>query len=494
MKKRIILSHVASCVALAGSLSATITYEATFESLNQHPVPEWFKDAKFGIYTHWTPTTVGNEIAGVGWYPFYMYSDVTINRFRPRQGHPADVDEGPHWAYLEHVKRFGEPKDFGWKDLLQTFQPKQFDAEEWAQLFHEAGAKFAGPVAIHHDGYAMWDSDVTRWNAKDVAGIDPSKDLEKEIRKLGMKYIASFHHSHTWRYFVPSYRHDGTDPEYVDLYFEPHEDGDPLSPRFKKWWRGLLDEYIEKYDPDMMWLDMGTRDIPEDMMHAYLRDYYNHGVQSGKEVMTTVKSYSPYIPGAVVDYEKGRVKDLEERPWLTDDTISPEWFHSGRPGTKDSDDVIDILVDIVAKNGCLLLNVGPTSDGVIPEEEKQILRDVGAWLKVNGEAIYSTRPWHTAGSGPTVIAESKGFLKNLDYTEKDIRYTRSKDGKFVFGIVMAKPTRPVELTAIAAPVKSVQLLGNSSKLEWEQSESGLTIQVPETLSETHAYTFKMELK
>lgn len=340
----------------------------------------------------------------------------------------------------------------------------------------------------------MWDSDVTRWCAQRQAGFDPSKALEREIRRRGMKYIASFHHSHTWRYFLPAYRHDGTDPEYVDLYFEPHVFGDPLSPRFKQWWRGLLDEYINKYDPDMIWLDMGTRDIPNDLMYPFLADYYNHGLKTGKEVATTVKSYSPYLPGAIVDYEKGRVKDLEAEPWLTDDTVAPGWFHSSQPGVKTSNDVIDILADIVSKNGCLLLNVGPTSDGVIPDSEVQILREVGAWLKVNGEAIYDTRPWHTAGEGPTVIAKSKGFLKNLHYTNKDIRYTRTKDGTTVYAIVLNTPEIDVTLTHVDQAVKTVRLLGSDETIPWQQ-DGGLTrVGFPSTAAEQYAYVYKLELK
>ena len=490
---RFLIVSLSLFAAVAGQ--AMEMYEATFESLDRHQAPEWFRDAKFGIYTHWTPSTVGNEIAGVGWYPFYMYADVSIQRSSgPGQGMPTAVDEGPHWAYTEHVKRFGDPKEFGWKDLLKTFQPKSFNAAEWAELFHEAGARFAGPVAIHHDGYAMWDSQVTRWCAQQQAGFDPSKELEREIRKRGMKFIASFHHSHTWRYFIPSYRHDGADPEYVDLYFEPHKAGDPLSPRFKKWWRGLLDEYIEKYDPDMVWLDMGTRDIPNELMYPFLADYYNHGLAAGKGVVTTVKSYSPYLPGATVDYEKGRVKDLVEKPWLTDDTVAPGWFHSSRPGEKDADDVIDILADIVSKNGCLLLNVGPTSDGVIPEAEKEILRTVGQWLKTNGEAIYGTRPWTMAAEGPTVIKESKGFLKKLDYTAEDIRYTASKDRKKLYAIVLARPGGEVVLNgAQGSNVVNIDLLGYEGDIEWRKAGGQLRIKFPEGAPQQHAYAFRISL-
>ncbi len=472
-------------------LHAVETYEATFESLDRHQAPEWFRDAKFGIYTHWTPSTVGEETASVGWYPFFMYQDKQVLDSSGKVKEAA-----PSWAYVQHVKRFGDPKEFGWKDVIKTFQPKSFDAAEWAELFHEAGARFAGPVAIHHDGYAMWDSQVTRWCAGGMAGFDPSAELEREIRKRGMHFIASFHHAHTWRYFVPSYAFDGSDPEYVDLYFEPHKFGDPMSPRFRQWWRGLLDEYIAKYDPDMVWMDMGTRDIPNELMYPFLADYYNHGVGTGREVATTVKNYSPYLPGAIVDYEKGRVKELKQKPWLTDDTMSPGWFHSlTKPSEKNANDVVDELVDIVSKNGCLLLNVGPDSDGKIPEHEKQVLREIGAWLQVNGEGIYGTRPWTVQAEGPTVLEKEGSFVdKKLEYTCEDIRYTMDRDGKTVYAFVMDRPEGEVVLKGIEASVKGMSMLGCAESVKWTQNNNALKLTFPAGAAEQPAYGFKVVLE
>lgn len=473
-------------------IPTVMTYEADPKSLNKHPVAQWFIDAKFGIYTHWTPTTIGNEVAGVGWYPFYMYQEhATLDH-----GLEKTADEG-HWTYKAHVEKFGDPRQFGWKDVVKTFQPTRFDAAEWASLFHEAGAKFAGPVAMHHDGYAMWDSQVTRWNAGGMAGIDPSGDLEKEIRKRGMKFIASFHHGKTWDYYVPSYDYDGSDPEYVDLYFEPHKKGDPLSPRFLTWWRGVLDEYIEKYDPDMIWFDMGQRFVPDPVMNKFLADYYNHGVQRGAEVATTRKNYSKALPGAIVDYEKGRVKDMQDAPWLTDDTMAPSWFNSSRKPKHDANELIDILADVVSKNGCLLLNVAPTSDGAIIDSERKTLREIGAWLKVNGEAIYKSRPWRVAGEGPTVLEKSGSFLKKLSYTAKDIRYT-TQGPNTLYAIVLGRPKGEVLLSSLNAEeqdkIKSVVLLEGGKELDWTAGEDGLRVTFPKGTSNTHAYTFRIEME
>jgi len=467
------------------------SYNSIQESLDEHAAPEWFRDAKFGIYTHWTPTTIGNELVPCGWYPFYMYQKDSV------LGHHLDKQkDGPSVPYTKHVGKYGDPNVFGWKDVVKTFQPKHFNASEWAELFYEAGAKFAGPVAMHHDGFAMWNSDVTRWCAGKVSGFDPSQELEKEIRKRGMKYMASFHHGKTWEYFIPSYAFDGSNPDYVDLYFEPHKVGDPMSPRYLKWWRDVLDEYVKKYDPDMVWFDMGESTVPRSTMYPFLSSYYNYGIKENKEVATTCKNYAAYLPGSIVDYEKGRVKDLQEKPWLTDDSMAPQWFNSSRKPEKDANDIIDELADIVSKNGCLLLNVGPNSDGVISDYEKGVLLQVGAWLKINGKAIYETRPWHTAAEGPTVLAKEGSFSGKLKYTSGDIRYTRSKDGKTVYGIVLDRPDGDFLMKSVSAndKIQQVSLLGYEGNVKWEQTGEGLKVTMPNDAAKAQAYAFKMTVK
>ncbi len=480
-------SIIIALLCIGISSNAQKKYNTSFESLDTHKSPEWFKDAKFGIYTHWTPTTIGNEVNACGWYPYYMYQkDSVLTHWGTKR------KDGPSRVYLDHVKNFGDPNEYGWKEVVKSFQPKEFDASEWADLFEKAGAKFAGPVAMHHDGFAMWDSDVTRWSAGKNSGIDPSGDLEKEIRKRGMNFIASFHHGKTWQYYVPSYAFDGKNPEYRDLYFEPHAYKAPMSDTYKKWWRDVLDEYVKKYNPDMVWFDMGESKVPTNTMYPFLASYYNYGIENNKQVATTCKNYAKYLPGSIVDYEKGRVKDVQDTPWLTDDTMAPQWFNSKRKPSKNANDVIDILVDIVSKNGCLLLNVAPNSNGKISEYEKSVLLKVGAWLQTNGEAIYSTRTWHTAAEGPNVIKGKGSFLKKkLVYTAEDIRYTRSKDNKTVYAIVLDRPESTILMKSVSKKDKitNVSLLGYPGIIEWKQTKAGLKIEFPKDIKVSEAYAF-----
>ena len=208
------------CVVML-SLSCSVfqsqnTYKADWESLKEHEIPEWFRDAKFGIYTHWGPVTVGAEDGpgGVQWYGQNMY-----------------VEKSPTFAY--HRERFGDQNNVGYKDIIGLFRAEKFDADEWAELFAAAGAKFAGPVAIHHDNFAMWDSAYTKWDSADKGPKrDITGELEKAITRRGMKFIATFHHAFSWRYFEPSYKFDGADPEYAGLYCNFHEPGAQPTRRF----------------------------------------------------------------------------------------------------------------------------------------------------------------------------------------------------------------------------------------------------------------------
>jgi len=466
-------------VAVAG----TGPYEPKWESLKRHRVPEWFRDAKFGIYTHWGPVTLGSEEGpgGAQWYGRNMY-----------------VRKSPCFEF--HRKRFGDQRKVGYKDIIPLFKAEKFDAEAWARLFAEAGAKFAGPVAIHHDNFAMWDSALTRWDAKDMG---PHRDivgeLAKAIRARGMRFLVAFHHGFTWRYFEPAMEFDGRAPGAEDLYW-PHKPGEPPPRAFQERWLAMVDEVVRKYEPDLAWFDFGLGSVimPEYQQRMFA-DYYNWAATHGREVAVAHKHRNVHRWTGVLDFERGREDRLTPYPWLTDTAIGP-WFHQKSAGFKTVDQIVDVLVDIVSKNGCMLLNVGPTAEGEIPEVGKKLLRGIGKWLRVNGEAIYGTRPWLIYGEGPT-RSGGGGFSERRDkpFTPRDIRFTRSKDGKTLYAIALAWPEGPLTLEAVAVkgvgPGARVELLGLSGKLPYRINELGqLVIEVPKLPPEKRpcgcAYAFR----
>ncbi|MCK4292026.1 MAG: alpha-L-fucosidase [Planctomycetes bacterium] len=481
--------RIASCCMMllltCSGAKAEEAYQPMWESLQKHEAPEWFRDGKFGIYTHWGPVTVGAEDGpgGVQWYGRNMY-----------------VPNSPTFEY--HRKRFGDQHKVGYKDMVGMFKAERFDAEAWAALFAAAGAKFAGPVVIHHDNFAMWDSAYTEWDSMDKAPKrDFTAELEKAIRKRGMKFIATFHHGFAWQYFEPAYKFDAADGKHAGLYCQPHEPGTPPTKQYLDKWLGMVNEVVHKYRPDLTWFDFGLgRLIPADYQQRMFADYYNWALKQNVQVGVAHKHRNLHEHTGILDFERGREDNLTPYPWLTDTSIGP-WFHQKSVPYKSVDEIVDVLVDIVSKNGCMLLNVGPAADGSIPQDGQKILRGIGKWLKINGEAIYNTRPWEVFGEGPTRNTGG-GFSEKKDkpYTAQDIRFTRSKDGKALYVLTLAWPKRPLTVQSFsvdhAAPDAAVELLGHDGAISFSvNNEKQLVIQAPNLKREhqpcKHAFAFKL---
>ncbi len=463
-------------------------YQSTWESVAQYDqAPEWFQDAKFGIYTHWGPVTVGaeNGPSGVQWYGRSMYQK-----------------SGPTFKY--HAEKYGDQNEVGYKDMIAKFNPQQFDAEAWAELFAASGARFAGPVAIHHDNYAMWDSAFTRWDSMDCPPKrDFTAELEKAVRKRGMKFITTFHHAFSWEYFDLAYVYDGVDPRYVDLYGEQHKPGDPPAERYLRTWLNMVNEVVDKYEPDLIWFDFGLgKLIPESYQIRIFADYYNRAARQKRQVGVAHKHWNIHEHAGIIDFERGRLDRATEYPWLTDTSVGP-WFHQKSHAYKSPNQLIDVLVDIVSKNGCMLLNVGPTAEGAIPSAAQDLLRAIGQWLEINGEAIFATRPWLIHGEGPTRMEKTGGFSENQDqgYTSEDIRYTRSKDGKTLYAMVLGWPGTEVILSYMdvkrQAPNARITLLDKSQNVPYRINAMGqpvldLSDIRMQSLEGKHAYAFRLE--
>lgn len=493
MKKLTVLA----CVILALSAdrvfaSAQPAYEPTWESLSRvTPAPEWFRDAKFGIYFHWGLYSVpayDNE-----WYPRHMYD--TRNR-----------------VYRHHAATWGEPNEFGYADFVPMFKAEKFDAAEWVDLFVRAGARFAGPVAEHHDGWSMWASKLTPWNAKDRG---PQRDLvgelEQAVRARGLRFITTFHHARNnlWQrpgrgdrlvwtghyQFVQQYFPSLLeDPERAIMYgYMPREE-------FLDMWLGKLKEVIDNYRPDIMWFDSWLDEISEEYLLQYLAYYYNAAQEWDRQVVVTRKQDDLPLSVSVEDIEKGRADRLTEHVWLTDDTISTgSWCYTHNLRIKPTSVVLHSLIDIISKNGVLLLNISPRADGTIPDNQRQVLLEMGEWLQVNGEAVYGTRPWKLYGEGPSKGAPGQfGGITDPrgGYRPEDIRFTTK--GDTLYAISLGLPEKELTIQSLKAGaaeypgrIDTIQLLGSNARIQWTRTDEGLTIQVPQEKPCNYAVVFKI---
>jgi len=391
----------------------TVTYEANWSSLKDYPVPQWLRDGKFGIYTHWGPYAVHGQGPNGTWYSFAVY-------------------EEDGWQRKHFEENYGDlTPDYGYKDLIPMFTGENFDADEWADLFKRSGARFAGPVAEHHDGFAMWDSKYSDWNA---AKMGPKRDivgeLEKAIKARDMKYVTAFHHAANW-FFFPTWNKefDTGNPKYAGLYGPYHDRNEwPPNEEFTDEWYGKIIEVIDNYDPDFIWFDFGLDFMPEMRIKDFLAYFYNKSVAEQDQVVVTYKGHDLPPGVGLMDLELGQERSLTYHEWITDSSVDDQGAWSFVPAAKIKpvNRLVDNLVDRVAKNGYLLLNVGPAPDGSIPKEASDALLGIGEWLDVNGEAIYGTHPWIIAGEGSTTLENREfwGFNESdVAWTAEDIRFT-----------------------------------------------------------------------
>jgi len=461
-------------------------YQPTWESLKTHQDPEWFDDAKFGIYFHWGVYSVpafGNE-----WYSRNMY--------RPGSR------ENKH-----HIEKWGPLDKFGYKDFIPMFKAEKFDPDDWAQLFRESGAKFAGPVAEHADGFAMWNSKLSDWNA---AKMGPKRDvvgaLEQAIRKQGLKFITTFHHHWLWAWYPTFNRSvDAGDPNYASFYGPlvseaawNFKEEVIYPPAFCRQWEGKILEVIDQYHPDLLWFDGRMRNIGEDYRKNFLAYYYNKGVQWQRDVAVIYKGQDLEQGTGILDLEKGRMAKTTPYKWVNDDVINwNSWSYVNNADYKSADRLIDELVDIVSKNGNLLLDIDPRPDGTIPEPTRERLLEIGKWLKINGEAIYGTKPWEIFGEGPTKIKEGSFGEKEInDFTAGDIRFTR-KDNN-LFAILLDWPAESVKIASLKKEqslwfgrIRSVKMLGINQPLIWKQDSLGLTVQLHDKKPCDYSYVLKI---
>ncbi len=478
-------------------------FEPTWDSLRQYVCPDWFRNAKFGIWSHWGPQSV--PMYG-DWYARNMYREGTDQ-------------------YLHHWRVYGHPSKHGWKDVVKLWKAEAFDPEGLMDLYAKAGAKYFFAQAVHHDNFDNWNSTYNRWNA---VNMGPQKDIvglwQAAAKSHGMPFGVSEHLGATFSWWshnkgcdmkgpyagVP---YDGNDPEYEDYYL-PNGD----EPRFERqgdrwytenpWWHARwfdrIKDLIDKYSPDLLYSDGAVPFGKYGMgiiAHLYNTSIARHGENLA---VYNQKDRNPAVyKVGVLDIERNVMRDAFPYPWQTDTCVGG-WFYDVRREYKSSRMVIEMLVDIVAKNGNLLLNFTQKPDGTLDDECLAILDDLAAWNQVNADGIYGTRPWHVTMEGDTNASQERFREVELGWTPGDFRFTAK--GKHVYAFQMGWPEDGQTLIKSfttgsggyrlkVAEVENVDLLGYDGQLTFEHTAAGLEIKgLPEASPVQCAPCYKITIK
>lgn len=467
------------------------SYTAAWSSVDQHPpAPEWFQDAKFGIYYHWGVFSVPAFVNE--WYPRNMHNNGSAENNHHKQVY-GDPSVWPYHNFINGAR----DKAGNWVQFAPRLKSAggNFDPNEWAQLFVDAGARFAGPVAEHHDGYSMWNSSVNEWNS---VRTGPRLDLvglhAEAIRAKGMKFMVSLHHAYNYTgyyQFVASQ----SDPSLRKLYGQLDRAAED------QLWYDKLREVIDLYQPDLLWQDFNLGQVAESQRLNFLAYYFNKAVAGNKDVVATYKD-GFNNRGEVFDYERGGPAGLQTPYWLTDDSISSSsWCYTTGIGYYSMKAMLHSLIDRVSKNGTMLLNIAPQWDGTIPSGQKDILLGIGDYLKRFGESIYATRAWSAYGEGPTQMGGGS-FTTPREGTSSDIRFTRNKTNTILYATVLGWPGSTLNIATLNAnrinlsSLTSVQLLGSTAGAYIDlpsrnQDAGGLHITMPSQPYSAPAYAIKL---
>jgi len=470
-------------------------FKPDWDSLRQYRCPEWFRDAKFGIWAHWGPQSV----TGAGdWYARQMYVEGTTD-------------------YKFHLKHYGHPSVLGYKDIVPLWKAENFDPDRLMEKYKNAGAKYFVSMGVHHDNFDLWNSRYHAWNA---VKMGPKKDIvglwAAAAHKQGLRFGVSEHLERSYSWFntnkgadktgpkagVP---YDGNDPKYADFYFPPHDDDAqvyPLNPPdwWKKQWSDRIQDLVDQYHPDLLYTDGG---IPFDEVgRSLLAHFYNQNIKqhAGQlEAVYNIKNipdhrHGDYVEGvAVEDLERRLLKGIKDAPWQTDTSIG-DWFYRPDDRYKTATTVIHMLVDVVSKNGNLLINFTQRPDGILSPESENVLDELAAWMPINGEAIFATRPWRTYGEGAAQGKDRNFSEGKATFTAADIRFTRSKDGHTLYAILLGVPAAPVRIQSLAGEkIARITLLGSAAPVQWKQEPDALVIAPATQWPCQHAVAYRVTL-
>ena len=472
-------------------------YKDSWESLSAHPVPDWYQNAKFGIFIHYGVYSVpafSNE-----WYPRNMYVKGTKE-------------------YEHHIETYGTHKDFSYADFIPLFKAEHFDADEWMKLVKASGAKYIMPVAEHHDGFQMYDSDLSDWNA---VKMGPRRDILGELKasaeKNGIVFCTSSHRAENFWFFGGARHFDSglQDIEFREPYGYANPDyrddeamftlsydiySTPASKEHLEDWLARTCELIDKYKPKIVYFDWWIQNISfKPYLKKFAAYYYNRALEWGEEVAINNKFDAYACSTAVFDVERGKLKDISPRLWQTDTAVAKNsWGYTENNDYKNPVDIVCDIVDVVSKNGCMLLNIGPKPDGTIAAKEKEILLSIGKWLNVNGESIYGTTFWKTFGEGPTEVQEGAHTdVNRAQFTSEDIRFTYK--APYLYANVLSWPKngevaiRSLGYQEFNGNIINIRVLGFDTTVTFTRDRNSLNIMVKDDINAKYPVCLKIEI-
>ncbi len=472
-------------------------FEANWTSLaNNYKTPDWFRDAKFGIFMHWGIMSAIDENRDYGGshYGRYMYGPGEFPPDHQRSQWAIDLLK---W----HTENYGHPNEHGYKDFIPMFKAEKWDPDALVAFYKEAGAKYIVPVAVHHDNFDLYKS-IHRWNAYEMG---PKKDIiqgwKEAAEKHGLWFGVSSHLDRVSSFFQVSRKYDGGKPEYADFYGSNYNIEHQKDEAWQQVWYARTMQLIDQYQPDLLYFDGSLPGIYGNMDYGFrlAAHFYNSNMEKHDGKLNAVMNlkHGPDKRAFVWDIERGQSDALQRLPWQTDTDLQGGWFYLKKEPNFTAEVLIGNFIDIISKNGNLLLNVGLRGDGTLPENQAAVLKEMGRWLKINGEAVYGSRPWLVYGEGPTKITSGAFNEPNSDYTTEDIRFTTNNG--FLYAFILNTPAEEVnirslsDLLTLAGEIRSIELLGCSEKLQWERKDNGLKIEIPKTLPSKYALVFKIGL-
>jgi alpha-L-fucosidase len=501
-----------SCTGKKPKPEATLftpSFTPELESFRQYKYPDWFRDAKFGIWAHWGPQAVPRQ---GDWYARKMYeSDIVSRQTNQPTGKPSR-------EYLYHLEHYGHPSKFGYKDIIPLWKAERWDPEKLMALYKRVGARYFVSMGSHHDNFFLWDSKIHRWNSVEMG---PKKDVvglwQRAAKKEGLKFGVSEHLGASYTWFQPSHGadktgpmkgvpYDGANPEYQDLYHKktaPDDNGWLTTDSANQQeWLASITELIDLYKPDLLYSD---GELPFGVVgRKMLAHFYNTDIEKNGGSLEAVYTCKHLNSEGrwVKDIERGAMDSISSDPWQTDTSIG-DWYYRTGQKYMTGTEVIQMLVDIVSKNGNLLLNVVQTPEGDLEQDVVDILEEIAEWTPVNGEGIYGTRPWKIYGEGPSTQNKIKGTFGGVrdvrPYEPNDIRFT-SKDN-ILYAFCMDKPLNDISIKSLGKSsslvnnkIRSVSLLGSDEKISWKQQDDALIINIPAELPSWRVLGFRIQFR